>query len=226
MDQRQVIKKLRDEADPKNVEGMARFGINPENTLGVSMPFLRSMAKEIGKDHLLAEKLWDSKIHEARILAALIDDPKMVTNKQAEKWVNEFDSWDVCDQTCMNLFDKTPFAYQKALKWAKEKKEFVRRAGFALMATLSVHDKEANDKQFIRFFPLIKRFSTDERNFVRKANNWALRQIGKRNPALNRKAIRLAEEIKKINSKSARWIAGDAIRELKEKKFKNAKSHR
>lgn len=220
MDASQVIKKLKSHANPKNVEGMARFGINYHNTLGVSMPLLRRIAKEIGKDHELALKLWISGIHEAKILATLIDDPKLVDSKQMEKWVRAFDSWDICDQTCMNLFDKTPFAYQKALKWAKEKREFVRRAGFVLMATLSVHDKKAEDKDFIKFFPLIKRFSTDERNFVRKADNWALRQIGKRNPLLNKKAIRLAEEIQKIDSKSARWIAGDAIRELKAKRFK------
>jgi len=220
MDARQVLKKLKSHANPKNVEGMARFGINPNNTLGVSMPLLRKTAKEIGKDHKLAQELWSSGIHEARILAALIDDPKLVDNKQMEKWVKDFDSWDVCDQVCMNLFDKTLFAYQKALKWAKEKKEFVRRAGFVLMATLSVHDKKAKDKDFIKFFPLIKRFSTDGRNFVRKADNWALRQIGKRNIYLNKKAIKLAKEIQKIDSKSAKWIAKDAIRELKEKRFK------
>ncbi|TFG35821.1 MAG: DNA alkylation repair protein [Parcubacteria group bacterium] len=220
MDASQIIKKLKSHSNPKNVEGMERFGINPHNTLGVSMPLLRRTAKEIGKDHELAQGLWNSGIHEAKILAALIDDPKLVNSKQMEKWVRDFDSWDVCDQTCMNLFDKTPFAYQKALKWAKEKKEFVRRAGFVLMATLSVHDKKAKDKDFIKFFPLIKKFSTDERNFVRKADNWALRQIGKRNHSLNKKAIRLAEEIQKIDSKSARWIAGDAIRELKAKRFK------
>ena len=220
MDAKEIIKKLKIHANRKNVEGMARFGINPENTLGVSMPLLRKTAKEIGKDHNLAQGLWDSGIHEAKILASLIDDPKMVTEKQIEKWVKGFDSWDVCDQVCMSLFDKTPFAYQKALKWAKEKKEFVKRAGFAIMAALSVHDKKAKDKDFVKFFPLIKKFSVDERNFVRKANNWALRQIGKRNMYLNKKAIKLAEEIQKINSKSAKWIAGDAIRELKAKRFK------
>jgi 3-methyladenine DNA glycosylase AlkD len=221
MNASQIIKKLKSHSNPKNVEGMARFGINPKNTLGVSMPLLHKTAKEIGKDHELAQELWNSGIHEAKILAALIDDPKLVDSKQMEKWVRDFDSWDVCDQTCMNLFDKTPFAYQKAIKWAKEKSEFVRRAGFALMATLSVHDKKAKDEQFLKFFPLIKKFSTDERNFVRKANNWALRQIGKRNPFLNKKAIELAEEIQKIDSKSAKWIANDAIRELKEKRLLN-----
>ncbi|MCX6760958.1 MAG: DNA alkylation repair protein [Candidatus Nealsonbacteria bacterium] len=220
MDASQVIKKLKSHANHKNVEGMARFGINPRNTLGVSMPLLRRTAKEIGKDHKLAQGLWISGIHEAKILASLIDDPNLVDSKQMERWVKGFDSWDVCDQTCMNLFDKTPFVYQKASKWAKEKSEFVRRAGFALMATLSVHDKKVKDKEFIKFFPLIKKFSTDERNFVRKANNWALRQIGKRNIFLNKKTIELAEEIQKINSKSAKWIAGDAIRELKAKRFK------
>jgi len=220
MDADQTIKKLKKLANPKNVQGMARFGINPHKTLGVSMPELRHLAKEIGKNHKLAQQLWNSGIHEAKILAALIDESKLVTSQQMEKWVRDFDSWDVCDQVCMSLFDKTPFAYKKALKWGKEKKEFVRRAGFAMMAVLSVHDKKAKDKDFVKFFPLIKKFSIDERNFVKKANNWALRQIGKRNMYLNRKAIELAEEIQKINSKSAKWIAGDAIRELKAKRFK------
>jgi 3-methyladenine DNA glycosylase AlkD len=220
MNASQVIKKLKSHANRKNVEGMARFGINPRNTLGVGMSFLRQTAREIGKDHKLAQELWNSGIHEAKILASLVEDYKLVDSRQMEKWVKGFDSWDVCDQTCMNLFDKTPFAYQKASKWAKAKGEFVRRAGFVLMATLSVHDKKAKDNEFIKFFPLIKKFSVDERNFVRKANNWALRQIGKRNIFLNKKAIRLAEEIQKIDSKSAKWIAGDAIRELKAKRFK------
>ena len=220
MDFNQVVKKLKKLANPKNIQGMVRFGINPHKTLGISMPALRQTAKEIGKNHGLAQQLWNSGIHEAKILAALIDESKLVTSRQMEKWVRDFDSWDVCDQVCMNLFDRTSFAHQKAFKWAKEKKEFVRRAGFAMMAALSVHDKKAKDKDFIKFFPLIKKFSIDERNFVKKANNWALRQIGKRNIYLNRKAIELAEEIQKINSKSAKWIAGDAIRELKAKRFK------
>jgi 3-methyladenine DNA glycosylase AlkD len=214
MDSKKIIQELKRNADPKNVNGMARFGINPKNTLGVSIPFLRNLAKQHKKQHELALELWNSQIHEAKILAALVDDPKKVTEKQMESWVIQFDSWDVCDQVCSNLFDKTPFAYTKIFKWTQRKEEYVKRAGFVLMACLAVHDKLAKDEQFLKFFPIIKKESIDERNFVRKAVNWAIRQIGKRNPSLRKKAIALAKEIEKINSKSAKWIAKDALREL------------
>jgi|SRR3989339_671836 len=209
-----VIEQLKKAANPKNAAGMARFGINANNALGVSLPNLRQLAKQLGKSHVLAEELWKSGIHEARILASIVDDAKQVTSKQMDAWVREFDSWDVCDQVCLNLFDKTPFAYSKALKWAREPKEFVRRAGFALMACLAVHDKSAKDKDFIQFFPLIKQQAIDDRNFVRKAVNWALRQIGKRNDNLKKKALALSKDILKLETKTAKWIANDAIREL------------
>ena len=209
-----ILKKLKSLSDPKAVEGMARFGINPENTFGVSIPNLRQMAKETGRDRALAQQLWASAIHEARILASMIDDPKMVTEEQMERWVKDFDSWDVCDQCCMNLFEKTQFAYQKAVEWSSNDKEFIKRTGFVLMARLAVSDKKADDKQFEPFLPIIKRESTDNRNFVKKAVNWALRQIGKRNLNLNGKAVETAEKIQEIDSKSARWIASDALREL------------
>jgi len=214
-----IIKKLEEHSNPKNVEGMARFGINPDNTYGVPVPILRKIAKESGKNHDLAIRLWESGIHEARILAGMIDDPKSVTESQIEKWVSEFDSWDVCDQTCMNLIDKMPIAYEKAIEWSKREKEFEKRAGFALMAVLAVHDKKASDSKFEAFFPEIVRGSTDERNFVKKAVNWALRQIGKRNLTLNQKALKVAEEILKTDSKAARWIASDAIRELESERI-------
>lgn len=215
MNSKEIIVQLKKQANAKNVAGMARFGINPHNTLGISVYVIRDIAKKIGKNHKLAQELWDSKIHEARLLAGFIDELEKVTEKQMEKWVKDFDSWDICDQVCSNLFDKTPFAYKKAFEWSKRKEEFVKRAGFVLMACLAVHDKKAEDKKFEQFFPIIKKHSTDERNFVRKAVNWALRQIGKRNLSLNKKAIKVANEIKKIDSRSARWIANDAIRELK-----------
>jgi len=214
MEFKDVLKKIKSLGDPKNVEGMARFGINPKDTYGVSIPNLRKLAKEIGKDHKLAGQLWDSGVHEARILAGMIDDPKLVTEGQMDAWIADFDSWDVCDQVCMNLFDKTPFAFEKAKEWVKRSEEFEKRAGFALMSCLAWHDKESSDSKFIAFFPLIKNGSTDERNFVKKAVNWALRQIGKRNTNLNKAAIAVAEEIQKLNSKPAKWIATDAIREL------------
>jgi 3-methyladenine DNA glycosylase AlkD len=193
---------------------MARFGINPKNTLGVPIPMLRSMAKEIGKNHALAEELWSSGIHEARILACMIDEPKTVTEEQMDRWVEDFDSWDVCDQCCSNLFDKTGFAYRKAVEWSGRKEEFVKRAGFVLMATLSVHDKKADDTKFADFLPLIEACAVDDRNFVKKAVNWALRQIGKRNLNLNKMAAATARKMRDMDSASARWIASDALREL------------
>ena len=214
MQYEEIIKKLKSLADPEAVKGMARFGISPKNTYGVSIPNLRKMAKEIGISHDLARQIWDSDIHEARMLASMIGNPKMVTEEQMESWVKDFDSWDVCDQCCSNLFDKTKFAYKKAVEWSSREEEFVKRAGFVLMATLAVHDKKAKDEDFLKFFPLIKRESTDNRNFVKKAVNWALRQIGKRNLNLNKMAIRTAKEIKTIESKAAKWIASDALREL------------
>jgi len=209
-----ILDKLKALSDPKAVEGMARYGINPENTYGVSIPNLRMIARETGKNHALAQELWASGIHEARILASMIDDPKMATEEQLESWVKNFDSWDVCDQCCINLFDKTGFAYRKAVEWSESDEEFVKRAGFVLMARLAVSDKKADDKQFEVFLPIIRREAPDNRNFVKKAVNWALRQIGKRDAALNRKAIQTAEEIQKMDSRSAKWIASDAIREL------------
>jgi 3-methyladenine DNA glycosylase AlkD len=220
MNYNEILKKLKSLSDPKAVEGMARFGINPKNTYGVSIPEIRKLAKEIGKDHKLAQQLWSSGIHEARILAGLVDRIEDVTEEQMEKWVKDFDSWDVCDQVCMNLFDKTKFAYAKAEEWSKRKEEFVKRAGFALMASLAVHDKKSKDEEFLKFLPIIKRESTDERNFVKKAVNWALRQIGKRNKNLNKLAIQTAKEIQKIDSKTSKWIASDAIKELKSKASK------
>jgi 3-methyladenine DNA glycosylase AlkD len=209
-----LIKKLKSLSNREAVAGMARFGINPKNTYGVSIPALRRMAKEIGRNHLLAQKLWNSGIHEARILAGMIDFPDDVTEKQMERWVRDFDSWDVCDQVCSNLFDRTKFAHKKAMDWSRRGEEFVKRAGFVLMATLAVHDKDAGDKEFFKFLPVIKREARDERNFVKKAVNWALRQIGKRNRHLNQMAIKTAKEIREIESKAARWIASDALREL------------
>lgn len=215
MNLQDILKILKSRANPKNVAGMAKFGINPKNTLGVNVPVLRKLAKEIGKNHSLALELWDSGIHEARILAGFIGEIDKTNEKQMENWVKDFDSWDVCDQVCGNLFDKTPFAYEKAAEWINDKKEFVKRAGFVLMACLAVHDKKAGDDKFIKFFPMIIKGSTDERNFVKKAVNWALRQIGKRNSRLNKEAIETAKKIQSIPSKSAKWITADALKEFK-----------
>lgn len=214
VDASEILERLKAQADPTAVTGMARFGINSKNTYGVSMPSLRRMARESGKSHSLALELWRTGIHEARIMAALIDVPEKVTGTQMDRWANDFDSWDVCDQCCSNLFAKTEVAYEKACEWSSARKEFVRRAGFALMAALAVHDKQASNFQFLKFLKLIEKEAADERNFVKKAVNWALRQIGKRNLALNKAALRTAKAIRKMDSKSARWIGSDALREL------------
>ena len=209
-----ILENLKSLSNPRAVEGMARFGINTARAYGISIAILRRMAREIGRDHDLAQELWASDIHEAQILASIIDDPAKVTEAQMENWVRRFDSWDLCDQCCQNLFAGTIFAYQKAVEWSSNDREFIKRAGFVLMARLAVGNKKADDSQFERFLPIIKREATDDRNFVKKAVNWALRQIGKRNARLRQKAIETARELQQTDSKSARWIASDALREL------------
>lgn len=210
----QVIMRLRHQACPRKVAGMARFGIQAQQALGVSMPILRQMAREIKRNHALALELWASGIHEARILASLVAEPDKMTRSQAEQWVGDMDSWDVCDQCCGNLFDKTSYAWNLPIEWAAQPAEFVRRAGFVMMAVLAVHDKQASDERFDPFFPLIREGARDERNFVKKAVNWALRQMGKRSVALNRQAQLEARALQAINTPAARWIAADALREL------------
>lgn len=217
----EMLETLRQNANPDNVAGMARFGINPNNTLGISIPTLRKLAKQHKPNHELAEQLWGSGIHEARILASMIDDPQKVTPEQMDEWASQFDSWDVCDQVCMNLFDKTPYAYTKAVEWSESELEFIKRAGFALMASLAFHDKKAPDAVFEAFLPIILRHAGDERNFVKKAVNWALRQIGKRNRYLQQRAMEVAQQMATLDSKAARWNAKDTLRELSQKNLPN-----
>ena len=227
MDYEEIIKKLKALENPKNVAGMARFGIRPKiKVLGIPIPKLRKLAKEILKNvgsptpHNLALKLFDSGTHEARILTGYIAEPEKITEKQFEKWVKTFDSWDVVDQVCSSCLYKTSFVVKKIFELAERKEEFVKRTAFTLICCLSAHNlpaqagKNMPDKEFIKFFPIIKKASTDERNFVKKAVNWALRQIGKRNKKLNKEAINLAKDIQKMDNKGALWIAKDAIREL------------
>src|SRR5256885_13629475 len=194
---------------------MARFGIQSSNSFGVSVPKLRALAREVKHDHQLALKLWETGLHDARLLATMIDDPRQVTVDQMDKWVRDFDSWDVVDGSCGNLFDKTPFALAKAKEWCKREEEFVKRAGFVLIAELAVHDKKAKDKVFLDFLPLIIGGASDKRNFVKKAVNWSLRQIGKRNLKLNRAAVSTAIKIQRMDSGAAKRVASDALRELK-----------
>jgi 3-methyladenine DNA glycosylase AlkD len=193
---------------------MAHFGIHAEKAYGIPAPQLHRLAREIGRDHKLARDLWATGIHEARSLAGLVDDPAQVTEEQMERWARQFESWDVVDGTCRYLFLCTPFAWKKTAEWSRRKEEFVKRAAFSLMAYLAVHDKNAPDAKFARLLAVIQRHARDERNFVKKAVNWALRQIGKRNIRLNRLAIRAAQRIRAMDSPSARWLASDALREL------------
>jgi 3-methyladenine DNA glycosylase AlkD len=195
--------------------GLARFGIPSHKARGVSTPQLKALARKIGRDHALAGKLWDTGVFEARALAALIDEPDRVTRAQMERWARDLDSWAVCDACCCYLFCRTSFAWDKAMAWAGRRPEFVKRAGFALMAYLAVHDKAADDAAFARLLPVIERESDDDRPFVRKAVNWALRQIGKRNAALNALAITAAERVHARGTPAARWVAADALRELR-----------
>jgi len=212
-----IVQELRAQGNPKFLKGMARFAITTGTSCGVSVPTVRSIAKKIGKNHGLALDLWSTGYHDARLLATMIDDPLEVSEGQMEIWARDFDSWDVVDQCCGNVFCKTPFAVKKSLEWSGRGEEFVKRAGFSLMAYLAVHDKKAPNKTFLAFLPVISREASDERSFVRKAVNWALRQIGKRNLALNNSAISTAKEIGQLESKAARWIARDALRELTSK---------
>lgn len=212
--QTNILHRLRSLGSRRNREGMARFGITSKKVFGVGATQLRKLARQIGKNHPLAGQLWKSGYLEARILASLIGDPSKITPAQMDRWANTFDNWAVCDACCGVLFDKTPFAIRKAVQWSRDKREFVRRAGFVMMAELAVHDKNAPDTVFERFFPHLKRGATDDRNFVKKAVNWAVRQIGKRNRALNKKTIRLSKEIHALGTAPAHWIASDAMREL------------
>jgi len=209
-----VLDKLHSKARPEQLKGMAKHGMTVERRLGVSVPDMRKLAKEIGTDHKLALDLWRTGIAEARIVAAMVGDPAELTEEQMEDWVKGINSWDVCDQVCMNLFEKNPLAWKKIVDWSEREEEFVKRTAFSLIACLAWHDKNASDEKFIELLPLITREATDERNFVKKAVNWALRNIGKRNLNLNKAAINTAKEIQRLDSKSARWVASDAIREL------------
>jgi len=208
-------------ANPEAVEGMKRFGIASPKAFGVSTPEIKKIVKKIGKNHQLAQQLWEVDMLETRAIACMIDEPRMVTEEQMEKCVQDFDSWAICDGCCNYLFRKTKFAHQKCFEWSSREEEYVKRAGFTMMAVLAFHDKKAADEQFEKFLPIIKREALDERNFVKKAVNWALRQIGKRNLALNKKAIETAKEITKMDSRSARWIASDALRELTSQAVQN-----
>jgi len=210
----EVIRRLEAKAGPDQLEGMARFGMVTERRLGVSIPNMRQMSKELGKDHKLAIQLWETGIPEARILASMVDEPDKLSEAQMEDWVKSINSWDVCDQMCQNLFEKSPLAWKKVMDWSKREEEFTKRAAYALLACLAWHDKDAKDVEFIKLLPVVKRGATDKRNFVKKAVSWALRNIGKRNLNLNKAAMRTAKEMLQIDSSTARWVASDAMKQL------------
>ena len=210
-----VLRELKLLANPRVREKMAYFGVRVRKALGISTPRLHALARRIGKNQQLAEQLWRSGVHEARILAALVGEADKITARQMERWARDFNAWDVVDASCCYLYAAAAPAWQKAESWSRRPEEFVKRAAFSLVAYLSYKDKQATDASFEPFLALIEREARDERNFVRKAVNWALRNIGKRNLRLNRAAIRAAERIRRQNSRSARWIAADALRELR-----------
>jgi len=211
---REILRTLRTAGSPENVAGMARYGIVTQSAYGASAQAVERLARKIGKDHSLAEKLWQTGNYDARVLACFVEEPARVTAAQMERWVRDFDNWAICDGCCLHLFDRTRFAWPKAVQWSRRKPEFARRAGFTLMAVLAVHDKRADDERFLKLLPLIESGATDERKYVRKAVNWSLRSIGKRNLRLNRAALRTAERIHELDSRAAHWIASDARREL------------
>ena len=222
-----VLEKLEKLKDAKAIAGMVRYGITPANCFGIKIPILRDIAKSIGTNRKLASELWTLNYRETRIIACMIDDPNSVTETQLESWVSDFDYWEICDQCIMNLFEKTKYAYQKALDWTNREEEFVKRAGYVMIARLAVSDKKADDEIFISFLPVILKGASDNRNMVKKGVNWALRQIGKRNLNLNKEAIMYSNEMLQLENPSAKWIASDALKELNseavKKRLKNKK---
>ena len=209
-----ILRELRANAHPENLPGMARFGIDTNNALGLTVPELRAIARRTGRNQELAEQLWQTGLRETRILASMIGDPTAISSSTMDRWTRDFTSWDVCDACCCVLFDRTPYAWRKIEIWARRKPEFVRRAAFATLAGLAVHDKSAGDERFLNLLPIVETYAFDDRNYVRKAVNWALRNIGKRNARLYPKAIECAERIRLQGTKPARWIAADALREF------------
>lgn len=210
----EIVEWFEHNASQKNVEGMARFGINTQKAFGIPIPALRAKAKEYKCRHDVALGLWRTGFHEARLMAGMIADPALLKSEVIDEWVQEFNSWDVCDQCCSNVLYKTPYVYDKIKEYAHAEAEFVRRTAFVLIAVLAVHDKTLKDEDFLTYLKLVEEYSQDERNFVRKAVNWALRQIGKRNLNLNGVATDVARRLSKSENCSARWIGNDALREL------------
>lgn len=211
-----VIDNLRTLGSDQNRRGMARYGINTDRAFGVSIADLRPLAKRLGRDHKFALALWKTGYHEARLLAVFVDEPEKVTSAQMDSWASDFNSWDLCDQACSKLFVKTPLVEEKIAKWTADEREFVRRAGFALIAAYAVHGKSVSDGNFTGYLDLIEQYADDPRNYVKKAVNWALRQIGKRSIALHGPALASAQRLSASEDKTARWIGKNAAKELKD----------
>ena len=210
-----VLAWLKRHGSKRNVAGMARYGITSSLPVaGVSVGTLRSLAKRLGRNHDLAAELWDAGWYEARMLAAFVDEPSRVTSRQMNAWAADFDNWAICDTTCFHLFDRTPLAWAKARKWARSPREFVKRAGFALMASLAGHDKTARDTQFLALLPLIERGASDERNFVKKGVSWALRSLKRRGPKVRAAARALAQRLATSDDPTERWVGKDGLRDL------------
>ncbi len=195
-------------------ENLARFGITASKAFGVSMANIQVLAKRLGRNHELAAALWDTGWYEARMLTSFVDEPARVTPAQMDRWCRDFDNWGICDTVCFHLFDRTPHAWAKVAEWSDQRDEFVKRAAFALLASLAGHDKKAADEPFLESLPLIERAATDERNFVKKGVSWALRRIGRRNPALNAAAVALARRLSASPEAAARWVGKDALKDL------------
>ncbi|WP_407378358.1 DNA alkylation repair protein [Methanobrevibacter sp.] len=218
MDFKEVIAYFEEISDDEVVNSNKRFAIGCENSYGIRLPVIRKLAKEIGKDHDLACELWDHPYHESHLLATMIEEKEKVTFGQLNEWVNSFYSWDIVDQACINLLVDLPEARENIFVWCDSDREFVKRTAFSLIAVIAVHDKKTSAEDFDKFFPLIKNASFDNRNFVKKSVNWALRQIGKRDIDCNKKALDVAYEISKNDDKTCRWISSNAIRELESEK--------
>jgi 3-methyladenine DNA glycosylase AlkD len=210
----------------RTVEGMARYGITAPRAFGVTVGALQKLAKQIGKDHALATGLWKSGWYDARMLAAMVGDPVKLTRAQMNAWTASFDNWGICDTACFVLFDRSPHAWSCAAAWAKSPKEFVKRAGFALMACLALHDKAAPDAKFTRFLPLMEKGALDERNFVKKGVSWALRAIGRRSPGLHAASLKVAKRLAARGEAAPRWVGKDALRELSSPKVRAAAARR
>lgn len=210
----EVLAWMKRRGSQRNIDGMARYGIVADKVFGISVGTLRAKAKQLGRDHALALALWKTGWYEARMLSAFIDDPKALTAGQMGQWAKTFDNWAICDTACFHLFDKSPLAWARIRVWHRRKDEFVRRAAFALMASMALHDRKADDALFLPCLPMIAAAATDERNFVKKGVSWALRGIGRRSAALHAPAMTLAQELAQSSSPSARWIGKDAIKDL------------